>query len=296
MVTMASATPEFVRWAIELPCPLREIEDWTSPKKTESLLRAIRAARSAQREGRVMDGICVEPLDSDQPVSIETVKAFQLAEVFEVFGGQQEVHKQCRGCAANALADQDAEAVGGCYGWLTTSNRDHPGDKSDLRDLVEAVAGKELPCCFPVTQPCWYGLWIQPILENQQLAQLEPLLTEVAAHLPQPRHDLELVLSAIRRCQQHQLRFHLELVPAGTTDGIQWSIHSHCTHCHATWIDGQQLCHACGCNRRPAPDRQRLARGDRPYWHLSRFLGTNKGTRFLERYLAEKGMDNVQPG
>jgi len=90
---MAFATPEFVQWAIELPCPLRDIEDWTSPERTESLLRAIRAARSAQIERRVMDGICVEPLELDQTTRIETVKAFQINEVFKVFGGEEEVRQ-----------------------------------------------------------------------------------------------------------------------------------------------------------------------------------------------------------
>ena len=90
---MARATPEFVQWAIELPCPLRNIEDWTSPERTESLLRAIRDARSAQVERRVLDGICVQRLDRDQPASIETVKAFQINEVFKVFGGEEEVRQ-----------------------------------------------------------------------------------------------------------------------------------------------------------------------------------------------------------
>ena len=295
---MALATPAVVRWAIDRPCPLRDIEDWTSPQRTESLLRAIRAARSAQLEQRVMEGICVAPLNSSQPVQIDQVKAFQQEEVFAVFGGQEQVQEQCGGCQANALADQDAGAMGGCYGWLPTSNRDYPADESDLRDLLEKAGStvKGLAACLPQTRPCWYGLWIEPVLENQALVALEKLLTAAAAILPRPRPDLELLLAAIRRCRQHQLRLHVDLVPAGSVDGTEWSIHPHCQRCHAGWIENPLACHACGCERRPAPARQRRARGDRPYWHLHRFLGTKKGTEFLQRYLARKGTDDVQPG
>ncbi|MFP6649405.1 MAG: hypothetical protein VB817_08080, partial [Pirellulaceae bacterium] len=189
---MARATPEFVQWAIELPCPLRDIEDWTNPERTESHLRAIRAARSAQLEGRTLEGICVQPLDESRPASIETVKAFQIAEVFQVFGGEREVAAHCGSCTANALSDKDPGAMAGCFGWLPVSNRDHPEDDSDLRDLVEAVAGKieELDHRFPATSPRWYGLWIKPVLENQQLAALEQLFSSIADGLSWPHPDL----------------------------------------------------------------------------------------------------------
>ena len=295
---MALATPEFVRWAIELPCPLRDIEDWTSPERTESLLRAIREARSAELEDRMLDGICVEPVDSSRPVLFDQVKAFQQAEVFAVFGGREQVQDQCRGCEANALADQDPGAMGGCYGWLPTSNRDHPDDKSDLRELLEEVAEsvQQTPACFPSTDPCWYGLWIKPVLENQDLLVMEQLWTAADAILPGPRPDLELLLAALRHCRQYQLRLHVELVPSGSVEGTEWSIHPHCQRCHASWIESRHACSACGSDRRPAPARRQLARGDRPYWHLHRFLGTKEGTDFLQRYLARKGTDDVQPG
>lgn len=294
--TMARTTPEFVQWAVELPCPLRDIEGWTTPEKTESHLRAIRAARHAQVEGRTLEGICVQPLDERQPASIETVKAFQIAEVFQVFGGEGEVAAHCGHCTANALLDKDPGAMAGCFGWLPVSNRDHPEDDSDLRDLVEAVAGniKELDHHFPGTSPRWYGLWLKPVLENQPLAVLEQLFSSIAAELPWPRSDLELMLSAVRRCREFQLRLHIDLVPAGNVDGIHWSIDVHCKQCHASWINGQQVCHVCGCDRRPDPVRQRLARGDRPYWHLYRFLGKKKGAEFLQRYRVHMGKDDVQ--
>ena len=62
---MQGKTPEFIRWALAQECPLRDFPNWTDPNKTERHLRAIRVYQNAMKQGRVLNGLVVEPLKTE---------------------------------------------------------------------------------------------------------------------------------------------------------------------------------------------------------------------------------------
>ena len=69
-------TPEFLVWAIEHTCPSADMQDGSDPERTERQLRAARAVSDARREGRVFEGLCVNPPDG-----------FRIDDALAVYGG-----------------------------------------------------------------------------------------------------------------------------------------------------------------------------------------------------------------
>src|SRR5262245_21282712 len=98
-------TPEFLAWAIEYRCPFRGDLDGSDPERVERQLRAARAVSEARREGRVLDGLCVQPPDG-----------FAISDALEIYGGEQVVEQACGECPANAARMALGEEWAGCYG------------------------------------------------------------------------------------------------------------------------------------------------------------------------------------
>ena len=97
-------TPEFLVWSLEFRCPVRGLEDGRDPERAERHLRAARAASDALAEGRVVEGLALDP-----PLG------FRLADALAIYGGQEVLEQHCPRCPANA-AGLPSPAWAGCFG------------------------------------------------------------------------------------------------------------------------------------------------------------------------------------
>jgi hypothetical protein len=269
-------TPEFLVWAIEYACPIRGFQDGSDPERTERQLRAARAVSDARREGRVFEGLCVDPPNG-----------FRIDEGLAIYGGQAEVKQACGNCPANAIQQLNAASLAGCYGIVPL-----PLDPSSVHTAVErgteiAYPGIDWSGLFPVTTPRWYGLWLESPLEAEVLLALFLVLEASPIEDRNCRTAVNELLVGINVAFNAGCRLHVALYPRGHVAGPWWRLTPHCPRCKAEWLDARsQLCCACSYEGHPAPDRKRHARGIRPYFPLDRLLGAERSAEFLSRYEA----------
>lgn len=266
-------TPEFLLWSIELGCPIRGFEDGTIPERVERQLRAARAVSDARREGRVFEGLVLDP-----PCG------FRADEALAFYGGESTIAAACRDCPANSPTEsQDTWA--GCFGLLPL-----PADERKLHDAVETAtrdayrsANWENLC--PVTEPRWYGLWLDSPLEAEELLVRFNVLSLVHTADADCQQGIANLMSALNDAYNARLRLHVRLYPRGYVEGTWWKLVPHCPRCRAAWPHEQsQHCAVCGYVGHPAPDKKRRARGRRPYFPLDRLLGEQQAAELLVRY------------
>src|SRR4051812_1220258 len=105
-------TPEFLVWAIERRCPLRQIAGFEDPERAERHLRTLRAYSVAAANGRVFEGICVA---ADDPPEL---RGFRVEEALTLYGGLEAAAAACRDCPANALNQANPDSLAGCFGMV----------------------------------------------------------------------------------------------------------------------------------------------------------------------------------
>lgn len=316
-VAIYGPTPQFVRWAIGRPCPIREHETENLPDASFRQLRGLREFSIGLIQDRVFEGICVHPNASADEIS--AARGFAGEEVLDSHGGESVVAGCCGGCPANALNDQLPGVWGGCYGWLpattgfcfeatlkqtnTASHRmppDQPG--IDIVRLIDETIeqhslGGETDQFFNRTSPRWYGLWGTSVIHKEKVAFLFRLFELVVARCLELNETQKSSLSdvirfrdALLHCVTNDLTMHLELMPPGVSDGQTWSISAHCPECKFEMKDHQpnRHCQACGRKGNPHGVRKSKVLGLRPYVQLEGVLGRAKTADFLKRYEARK--------
>jgi hypothetical protein len=256
-------TPEFLVWSLEYGCPVRGFEDGSDPERVERQLRAARAFSDASREGRVFEGLVLDP-----------PQAFRIDDALAIYGGQVQLEIACRGCPANALEKPVPSILAGCYGHVPLAP-----DQPQIHEAVERAIDKleltrDIAQNFPRTNPSWYGLWIDSPLAGERLRAVHRLMTAVG---------LVDLADACRAAISARLPLHVRLYPRGRVEGGWWLLDPHCPKCHAPW---QSPCAVCGYAGRPAADKKRRARGARPYRPLERLLGPEQAAELLVRYEA----------
>jgi len=281
-------TPEFLAWAIGYDCPIRGFQDGSDPERTERQLRAARAVSDARREGRVFEGLCVQPPDG-----------FRIEEAQAIYGGLAAVEQTCGACPANVIPRLDPQALAGCFGLVPL-----PANESEMHATVEraidqAGLAREVLRLFPATQPRWYGLWMQSPLGIEQAVIVERLLAEVELNDSGCARSLKEFKLGLQTARAAGFRLHVALYPRGVVEGTWWRLVSHCPACRAQWSSGgarnategvpysagqRGRCAACGYIGHPAPEKKRHARGRRPYFPLDRLLGAEQAAAFLVRY------------
>lgn len=269
--TANGSTPEFLGWSIEFTCPVRGLEDGRDPERIERQLRAARAVSDARREGRIFEGLCLDP-----PLG------FRIDEALALYGGLAAVESACGQCPANAQRDENSLA--GCYGVLPLW-----GDDAAVHSAVEhaidaAGLADEVGRLFPATTPQWYGLWIASPVESPQRDVLIRLLTAFQADDPRLAAALADLIAGLRAAQAAKLPLHVRLYPRGRVEGAWWRLMPHCPRCRAAWpSERSRHCRVCGHSGHPAPDKKRRARGQRPYVPLDRLLSKEQAAAVVER-------------
>jgi len=262
----------------------------------EKRLRAIRVAGQAIGRGHVFGDIAAAMIDG-------VPKGFRLPEVFQVDGGMDLVSNECTGCPANALHEPKHHGhLAGCHGWLTRSFLSH--EKTDaktvdlcvtLQKLVDdgRLARPDQPA-FESTSPCWYGLWAKRSLGGKDVRWIESAFAEIAREIdiPEQRNSGHSELEDFRRvletCLSQNLTLDVELVPAGFSDGLRWTVYQHCDYCRAPFQKHQKGCRCCQRSGQGHPEIHRKVRGLRPWVDLHLVLGPQKAQDFALNHQLEK--------
>jgi hypothetical protein len=247
MAELASpvTTPEFLAWAVEFTCPLREMLPENQPDKVERHLRAARLAADARAEARVHDGIAV---------SADGQMGFRMADALLLYGGEESLQRHCSACPANAIAARQTPHYAGCFGLFPLP---------EPREPFWAALGKVDERLFPTTQIPWYGWWLRsPVSAEQCRALATALLPAMESAGNQPLSEL---VAALQLCAERALSLSCQAYPAGQIDGPWWNLNEHCPQCRAAWQMQRGKCAMCGLASRPANMVKRRVRGTRPY-------------------------------
>lgn len=300
-VAIKGATPAFVRWAIWHPCDLRPLEATRFPDQTFRMLRGVRELSIAKAEGRCTKEYCFHP------ASIGTVQAedavirgFQRAEVSAAFGGESVIDSNCQDCPANALSEQIPGVSAGCFGFLSTNEFDlqkllsgypqavHSGFKliEEIQDAASSAGFEaDLLSRFGQGRIVWHRLWRHKILSTSKLELLVRLFDRVAKNFKGdlPRHVC-VFQTALEACVANGFPLHVELVPAGFSDGETWSLNACCPECGYEPAEIKKLQKCVGCGRIggicEGPKFRVL--GIRPYSHLAGIIGAEPAKTELE--------------
>jgi hypothetical protein len=252
---------------------VRGFQNGRDPERTERQLRAARAVSDARREGRIFEGFCLDP-----------PYGFRIEEALRLYGGEQAVEQNCRGCPANALARFDAASLAGCYGLVPLPDDPRPVHEAVERAIAEAVSEADFGQLFPRTSPPWYGLWIESPLSSTRAAALARILTGAIGGGSTIATFGELI-AALEFAAETPRPLHVRLYPPGRVLGPWWRLVPHCPRCAGGWSEAAvRKCTICGYAGSPAPDKKRHARGRRPYFPLARLLGEQAATKLLERF------------
>ena len=301
-IAVLGHTPQFVRWAIAQPCPLRTVSEDNLPDVSFRQLRSLREYSVGRSEGRVVDGVCVHrSATAAQP---DQARGFFEAEILDAFGDESFVAGCCNSCPANAIEERQPGLWAGCYGWLpatpdfqfnVTQEAVEPrrlsesGEPDELVVILDDVVrdlkiGQSADALFKRTSPRWYGIWRTEKFEAQQLKFLWDIFSELAQRLETCPTDLNQFVAAISRCVEHELVLHAQLVPPGFSDGRTWQLSGYCPDCkYEMRTAGQQKCPACGRFGHPHEIRKSKVLGLRPYVFLNGVIGESRTVELLKK-------------
>ena len=292
-------TPAFLRWTLVVPCPFRDLE---SPDPTNAAFRDLRSLRTiavGEFENRIVDEICVHP-DSANGETKEA-KGFPVEEVYAAYGGTQSANATCMGCTANvpiSASELDGDAAfskAGCFGWLPFGeNVDQTDSFSRLmvsggNESAEIIEKFETAFqsigeqsidepAFPKTTPAWYGVWSTREFSDEQLELLRRVFQKVDSNSIAWRR----LVRAIDLAYEKKLRFACALTPPGISDGVHWTIESHCVACGFARTEAH--CPACCDNSPPQPSRRMKVLGLRPYLNLTSIVGEVATAAIVQSY------------
>ena len=265
-----TATPEFLCWAIEKSCPLRNCNDWQLPERTERELRSLRAASDALHTGRVFEGVALQghtAADKELPLG------FPVEEVLSAYGGSAAITSACGNCLANAVPADNKNRWAGCFGMLDLGIEPADAHQECEQAIDQLNRRQELKELFLATSPSWYGLWERSPLLPRQIAFLAELIVEMSKHSARKHPGLNQLSSALLAGHRSQLPMHVQLTPVGRVENDRWIMPVHCPECRAALQTfTRQHCPTCGRQGFPQPEKKRHLRGQRPYIPLSRFL------------------------
>jgi hypothetical protein len=279
-------TPMFVRWAIEQTCPMREVHDGSDPFAVEKQLYAIKTGALAVHENRVVEGIAMHDTCRDVSTGIEQALGFPLEEPFSAYGGFESVQQICHSCDACVAPNQEnldrqEKLAANCFGWLILDFEnpvfcDHLNAASLHADTQAAT--------FPTTIPSWYNACLARKPNMAQLSTIEKLANRFNVLTKNAFEDWLTFANAIRTCRENPRQIHMQLVPAGFSDGVIWSIGPYCPECKFAQDERTSKCEKCHRTGKPHPVQRRRAKGIRPYLRLLHLVGPEKTRQLLIRF------------
>ena len=284
-------TPEFLAWCLVHPCPLRQTEQLNQPLATERALKSLRAISIAKLEGRIWDGIC---LDQETATGrAVTPRGFPQAEVLNVRGGEARVSECCGNCLANVDKNLPAgKNWSGCFGWVALEHElQELPQRLEQGLALEPELKKSIDTRFPITNPTWYGLWLNGSVDPSLAKLVRSALSLLDLQPPQVPSSVDdalrildprRLLTALDLCIEHNLFLAVELIPRGQIQDRSWLWPSHCGLCKTPREMKSRRCEVCGTTAAPQPAKKRKTRGTRPFIPLNQFLGVEGTEIFLD--------------
>jgi hypothetical protein len=265
-------TPAFLIWALEYRCPIRSPQDGSDPERTERQLRAARAVSDARREGRVFEGLCLDP-----------PHGFRITDALAIYGGLSAVERACSTCPANALARLAPDSLTGCFSMLPLKPDERAIHETMDNAIDQLGATATYERLFMPTEPRWYGLWMRSPLVQEQVDFLLAVVAQIK--IASIRPAFAELQAGLRAAIDSTLPLHVALYPRGRVEGTSWLLDAHCPRCKGSCDTlSTKQCDVCGYVGHAAPDKKRKARGRRPYFPLDRLLGEEAAAEFLVRY------------
>lgn len=268
-----------IRWALAQPCPLRNPKDWHGGKVASA------AYHSDQLRLKVEPPWVYEDIYFT-PESLETngkrwqypAWGFSLDRHYPKQGGWKGLQVLCSACPACST-----EEPAGCVGHFMDREHDEFFEYLEEPDPFELLVDRqglraELAQHFPVTNPLWFGLWINPTLPQESLPLLRQLFVAMEG---KDKHEeffgIPGFLRALETAEKHGLELHVERWPNGSLGGSS----PHCTRCKANMPMGTDLtCEVCGHVCSPKPGKWHFRRSRRA--HGKALLGELGEERFVE--------------
>ena len=269
-----------IEWALAHPCPLRNPNDWHDGK----VLYASRYSDHLIRYPDVPwvhEGIYSSPdrLEFDGKCWEYPAHGFSLDRRYPKQHGWKGLQMLCSSCPACST-----EEIAGCVGSFMDNYYDEFWEIIEAPNPIDLQIEKlgirtELARHFPVTNPLWFGFWINPILPAEGISLLRQIF---AAMDGQDNHDeffgLPGFLRALTTAEQHGLELHVKRIPYGTRRFLD----PHCPHCTSGMFAGtNQTCKVCGHVCSPRVEKRRF-RWRYPHKPLLHELGEK---RFIELIL-----------
>jgi formylglycine-generating enzyme required for sulfatase activity len=304
---MMANTRQSVSWSLEQTCPFREEADWLQPQLPARQLFDLQLVDRAEREQRILDGICVtswssEEDDSGHSYPIPT-DGFLIEDLLHDLGGFSEVLATCGACPANATGGQ-GERVAACRGTLDV----YP-DSRQLDELLwNIIHMRQLEVrvrdAFTPTDPLWYGFWIDSPLKRNQTELMLIILSAAVEVEDNQIFGLAQFVDALRRSLECELPLHTALLPLGHYDFGIYTVFPHCPRCHASapverwqasYPTHNYSCQVCGQDYVP-DEHQSTERRDFNWerLNLKTQLGSEGYTDFIRRYLSLHGATDTQ--
>lgn len=305
MTTAPTPTPEFLIWAIELRCTLRDIEGFEQPDRTDRQLRAVRAVSDAWWEGRQFEGLCIaeSPRElaipshaafaMEQATSPTTAaslpQAFRRTDALQLFRDEWLVESSCRGCPANAEEPENPGSWAGCYG-IAPLPADATTFHAAIDSAVEATNARTiLSQQHQLTRPAWYGLWLKQRFAAPHAVLLQQIIEQAVARLETEGQAcgpsaLQALARGLAVTATTDLPMNVALYPRGSVTGRWWNLEPSCPNCKATLKEPATSCPVCGWSGRQGTPAKRRSRGTRPYRPLAEIVGESHAQSLLQRY------------
>ena len=308
MTTAPTPTPEFLIWAIELRCPLRDIEGFEQPERTDRQLRAVRAISDARHEGREIEGLCLAtsprelaiPAHAAFGVEAATTpstaaslpQAFRTSDAVQLFGDAETIEASCRNCPANADEHANPRSWAGCYG-IAPLPEDATAFHATMEGAIDPTSRRELGEQKLLTTPVWYGFWLRPRIDRDLAGLLLPILVRAATQFDgtaEVTHTsaLQALARGLAVTATTGLPMNVSLYPRGSVTGRWWNLEPSCPNCKATLAEPATHCNVCNWTGRQGTPPKRRSRGTRPYRPLREIVGESEALSLLTRYQEHK--------
>ncbi len=284
-------TPPFLRWAIDVACPLlrpsdgRPATEKRNPAQSRwRQVRGFQEVSRAQIQGRTFAGYCFAPQSNEQQVL-----AVRIDEVTAPWGGSAKIEAACAGCPANPTPAGGAWAT--CTGLLplvppAASLEETRACWRERRESIEVAATTGLEANRPDLR--WTSTWTGPCLEAEQLGWATELLQRSNSLLAEQPVEAAALLNALNHARKTKQRIWIEAVPSGYSDGQTWSLPAHCLACGEEWPPAQPGGSCPACFRAASyqgPKRLKVL-GLSPYLRLAEVVGQAAARELQDQYTA----------
>jgi hypothetical protein len=172
-----------------------------------------------------------------------------------------------------------------------------PKDTAKEKDWVDELelaidrAGlrKEFVAQFGRTNSMWYAIWSRQVLDPRALGIVDQAFQSI--DVPEGCIDFWRLRNAVQVCAKQSLSLHVDLMPSGISDGMNWTIEPQCQTCGVTRQQNEPadaVCFVCHSNVQPFRQRKTKVLGLRPYLDLARVIGKEATDRILKRWIERR--------